>query len=295
MKAKELNLIACASGLAGADISSAQGPLVIRASSYLTELVQRGLPIEWHSTIEQPQLTPSMRVEEGVRLVCDELARQVMTLLCKNKPVCVIGGDHTCAIGTFSGVHEVMQKQGDIGLIWLDAHMDSHTPETTESGRVHGMPLACLLGYGYPVLTSVAGHSPKLKPQNVCLIGVRSYERGEAEFLKRLNVRVFFMDEVKARGLSAVMQEAVDIVSKETVGYGVSLDMDVVDPNEAPGVDVQEADGIHAKDLCAAIAAVSADSRLLATEIVEFDPKHDLERKTEKLVVSLIEILCTNK
>lgn len=291
MKRNELNLIACASGLAGADINSAQGPLVIRNSPYLAELIKNGFPIEWHSTIEQPHLTNSMHVEDGVRIVCDELAMQVSNTLRRKQSVCVIAGDHTSAIGTFSGVHAAIHQKGDLGLIWLDAHMDSHTPETSESGRIHGMPLACLLGYGYPVLTSITSHLPKLKPENVCVVGVRSYERGEAELLKRLNVRVYFMDEVKERGLAVVMQEARARVAENTVGYGLSLDMDVIDPKEAPGVDVPEADGVKSKELAEVLTILSNDAKLLATEIVEFDPKHDKQHITEKLVVDYIGIL----
>src|SRR5665213_879539 len=172
------------------------------------------------------------------------------TLLQQHKFVSVVGGDHSCAIGTWSGVYDAMHHLGDIGLIWIDAHMDSHTPETTPTNHIHGMPLACLLGYGYPTLTGVLHAAPKFKPENVCLIGVRSYEKGEAALLKHLNVRVFFMEEVQERGFEVVLAEAVQHVNQHTIGYGITLDIDAVDPLEAPGVDVPEPEGIHVKALC---------------------------------------------
>lgn len=291
MKQKDLKLIACAAGLAGAYPDCADGPSVIHHSEYLTKLIVQGLPLEWFSTIEQPQLSSSMRIEDGVRIVCDELAQQVAMLVKNKQPTCVLGGDHTSAIGTFSGVYEAVHQQGDFGLIWLDAHMDSHTPETTESGRIHGMPLACLMGYGYPILTSVLSYAPKIKPENVCLIGVRSYEHGEAQLLERLNVRTFLMDEVKERGLEAVMQEALQRVNKTTIGYGVSLDLDVIDPMDAPGVGVPERDGIRANELLKSIQQLVQDPRLLAMEIAEFDPQRDQQQKTQKIVIALIEML----
>jgi arginase len=180
-----------------------------------------------------------------------------------------------------------------MGLIWFDAHMDSHTPETSESQRIHGMPLACLLGYGYPTLTSIMHHQPKFKPENVCLIGVRSFESGEAAFLKRLNVRIYFMDEVKERGFDTVLQEAVELVSRHTIGYGLSIDLDGLDPQDAPGVDVPEIDGVGAVDFCAALKKVVSDPRLIATEVVEFDPTKDVARKTEILVADILKIIAT--
>ena len=156
------------------------------------------------------------------------------------------------------------------------------------------MPLACLLGYGFSSLTNILHTAPKIKPRNLCLIGVRSFEKGEAEFLKRLNVRVYEMDEVHQRGLDVVMNEAMYIVSENTVGYGISIDIDGIDPKEAPGVDVPEPNGIHVHDLIVGLRQFAADPRLLLTEIVEFDPQHDVNHKTEKVFVELLKTLAMN-
>jgi arginase len=153
------------------------------------------------------------------------------------------------------------------------------------------MPLASLLGYGDSRFTAILKPEPKLKPSQVCLIGVRSYEAGEAEFLKQLQVRVYFMDEVKERGLMVVFKEALERVKQGTVGYGLSLDVDSLDPKEAPGVDVPEPDGLNVKDLCEALGEVARDAELKGVEVVEFNPHKDIQQRTEKAIVELIKVL----
>ena len=289
-KTRSLHLIGCAAGVAGADKNSGLGPLTIQKSSFLTDLIKKYNSLQWEAML-QSEGRESLPIDQSVRSICEQLAKKVSGLVKQEKRIVVIGGDHSCAIGTWSGVYDAMHQQGEIGLIWVDAHMDSHTPETSESGRIHGMPLACLLGHGYPSLTTILHHAPKIKPENLFLIGVRSFERGEAELLKRLNVRVYFMDEVRERGLSVVFNEAVNAVKQNTFAYGLSIDIDAIDPQEAPGVDVPEANGILASDLCGVLREVASDPKLIATEIVEFDPKHDMSQMTEKLIVTFLKIL----
>lgn len=290
MTEKKLHLIGCASGLAGADSHSGDGPLIMWNSPFLSELKKLGVEFSWETMIRPSTKTP-LSIDDAVRNVCEELAKKVSEYVQKNKRFTIVGGDHSCAIGTWSGVYDALYQQGEFGLIWVDAHMDSHTPETSESGTIHGMPLACLLGYGYPRLTSILHAAPKLNPRNLCLIGVRSFEKGEAELLERLNVRIYFMEEIKRRGFKEVFQEAIARVNRHTVGYGLTIDMDSIDPEEAPGVDVPEADGIHAKDIISALSSMSSDSRLIATEIVEFDPLRDKDQATEKLIATFLEVI----
>lgn len=292
MANKKLHLVGCAYGIAGVDEHSGDGPLMMRKSPYMAKLDQNGVDFDWLDMVIN-ESAEGKRIDEAVAESCTELANIVSPMIKENKSVCVVGGDHSCAIGTWSGVYAAMHEQGDLGLIWIDAHMDSHTPETSESGRIHGMPLAVLMGYGFPTLTSVITYEPKLKPENVCLIGVRSFEKGEEELLKKLNVRVYFMDEVKERGFETVLKEAVDLVSKNTVKYGVSIDIDAVDPKDAPGVDVPEDDGIRGDALCNGLKDIINDPRLILTEVVEFDPGRDIEHKTEKLIADIICIIAS--
>ena len=207
----------------------------------------------------------------------------------------VLGGDHSCAVGTWSGVAHAHRAAGRIGLIWIDAHLDSHTPETSNSQAPHGMPLAALLGHGTETLTDLFGWRGKLLPQHAVVVGARSYEAGEVALLERLGVRVFGMTEVATRGLEVCLQEAVAIVSKGTVGYGVSFDVDAIDPRDAPGVGSPAAQGIRAQAAVTGLRRFAHDPRLLAFELVEYNPvRDDAVRRTAQLCLSLLSAVLTS-
>lgn len=280
----DLDLIGYASGLAGVDSRCGEGPVLLKKNVALANF-------NWHMIFPAGDFPASAK---DVKEVAEKLALQVSGSLKNKRRICVLGGDHTSAIGTWSGVYDAYHQQGDIGLIWVDAHMDSHTPETSESGRIHGMPLAALMGHGSSLLTQLLHENPKLLPQNVCLIGVRSFEKGEADLLNNLNIKIYFMDEVKERGLQAIFPEAIAHVTKNTIGFGISLDLDSIDPHEAPGVDVPEPNGIHALDLLEVLLEVSHHQKLLGAEIVEFDPSRDKSHLTENLVIKLIRSIYGN-
>ena len=162
------------------------------------------------------------------------------------------------------------------------------------SHNIHGMPLACLLGHGDPRLTGIAPAGAKLSPADVCLIGVRSFEAAEAALLSQLGVRVYFMDEVRQRGLHEVFAEALRRVGLDTAGYGISIDLDALDPAEGPGVGTPVGGGLARAELAAALALADGDERLLALEIVEYNPYRDegfaTARAIHDLCRSLIEI-----
>lgn len=187
----------------------------------------------------------------------------------------VLGGDHSCAIGTWSGIADAWRGAGRIGLIWIDAHLDSHTPQTSESQAPHGMPLAVLLGHGLPVLTDLFDWRAKLLPQHVVVIGARSYETGEMALLERLGVRVMAIDEVERRGLDTCIAEAIRIVSRGTCGYGVSFDLDAIDPLDVSAVGSPAEQGIGARTAVAALRGFAGDARLLGFELVEYNPERD--------------------
>lgn len=187
----------------------------------------------------------------------------------------VLGGDHSCAIGTWSGIADAWRAAGRIGLIWIDAHLDSHTPQTSESQAPHGMPLAALLGHGLPALTDLFDWRAKLLPQHVVVIGARSYETGERALLQRLGVRVMAIDEVARRGLDACIAEAIRIVSRGTCGYGVSFDLDAIDPRDVSAVGSPAEQGIGAQTAVAALRGFAGDARLLGFELVEYNPERD--------------------
>lgn len=226
-------------------------------------------------------LTPSKTMASPVEAVSELSARiawRVRAELDAGHFPLVVGGDHSCAIGTWSGVHRWLGKP--LGLIWLDAHMDSHTFATTPSGALHGMPLASLLGYGEPQLTHLIEDAPKLRPQNVCLLGVRSFEEGEAALLKRLGVRVIGMDELRVIGISEALKQAIAVARLGTAGFGVSIDLDVLDPSEEPGVSTPAPGGLTLHELETALRQLHYDPALVAMEIVEYDPHRDREHLT---------------
>ena len=199
-----------------------------------------------------------------------------------------IGGDHSLAVGTWSGVARAMRGSGPLGLVWIDAHMDMHVPETTHSGAINGMPVAALLGYGSPKLTALAGGPPALAPEHVCLVGARSFEPEEVVFAKRHGVRVIGMDEVARRGVADALAEARAIATRGTAGYGVSLDLDAFDPIEAPGVGTPAPDGIRARDFLGAWGDLAHDPACRAVEFVEFNPHRDESGRTGELLGTLV-------
>jgi arginase len=197
----------------------------------------------------------------------------------------IIEGDHSSAVGTWNGIRKA--HKGDLGLLWIDAHMDSHTPETTPSGAWHGMPLAALMGFGLKEMAQLIDVKPVLLPEHVVLIGVRSFEEGEKALLDRLNVKIYYMDEVKRRGFSTVFKEAIEKVSQKTFGFGVSLDIDVVDPEDAPGVGSPEPHGLRGKELLEGLKALK-NPKLVGVEISEYNPARDQSQKTKQLVREIL-------
>jgi len=283
---KDIYVIGYASSIGGPDPSAGEGPLILQKSPFLFSLKKMGMNLHWHTLIKS-EANNNTKLE-NLTDYNQMLASAVTDLTVNKKFFTVLGGDHTCAIGTWSGASYAIQKQGSLGLIWIDAHMDCHTPDTSPTGNYHGMPLACLLGLGEPALTRIMKVGPKIQPEHLCLIGMRSFESAEEKLLKKLNVKIYYIDEVRKRGLHVIMQEALEIVTKGTAGFGVSLDIDGIDPLDAPATDVSEPGGIRAKELCSALELVALEPRLLGIEITEFDPHRDIDQKTEKLIPELI-------
>jgi arginase len=215
-------------------------------------------------------------------------ARVTRNFVTKDNRFLVVGGDHSCAVGTWSGVADALRPSGALGLIWIDAHMDMHVPETSHSGAINGMPVAALLGYGAPQLTSVAHSGAAIDPRHLCLIGARSFEPEEVAFAQRHGVRVIDMPEVQRRGIKAVLAEAHAIAARGTAGYGVSLDLDAFDPVEAPGVGTPAPDGIHAADFLAPWSELIKDPACVGIEIVEYNPAHDRDGRTARLMQDLV-------
>jgi arginase len=278
---RQIELIGAAWGLGGADPACAEAPSVL-APLLAARLEACGVP-----SVPGPMLRPmpsERRKQFAVSKLCGLLGSAVADACRRDRLPCVLGGDHSCAGGTWSGVARTMQ--GELGLLWIDAHMDSHTPGTSHTGRLHGMPLAWLLGQDDDPLYGLA--SGVLQPQNVCIVGVRSFEPEEAERLKRLGVRVFHFEEITRRGLATVFDEALGIVTSRTERFGVSIDLDVITPKEVPHVGTPVADGLKSVALARELERVAAHPALAAVELVEYSPTQDRDGHSARIAVDLL-------
>lgn len=202
----------------------------------------------------------------------------------------VLGGDHAQAIGTITGLARYWRRRGKrIGVLWVDAHTDMNTPDSSPSGNIHGMPLAVLLGHGPEALVRLAGDRPALDPRDVAILGARSIDDTEAPLVKELGVRVYTMSELDRRGTATCLAEALDRVLQGTAGVHLSFDLDGVDPHDAPGVGTPVPGGLSLRESHLVCESAAHTGRLLGMEMVELNPTLDTRNQTGHLAVWLIE------
>jgi arginase len=221
---------------------------------------------------------------------CERVAAMVLQTLEEGITPLVLGGDHSVAAGSVSGVAEFYRRRNQkIGLLWIDAHADINTPETSPSGNVHGMPLAALLGLGPDMLSDILGWRPKVAPENAVLIGVRDVDKTEKENIRRAGIgEVYTMRDIDERGMRTVMEEALRVAGRGTAGYHASLDMDWIDPEDAPGVGTPVRGGATYREAHLAMEILADHGRLLSFETVEVNPVIDEHNRTAALAVELI-------
>jgi len=201
----------------------------------------------------------------------------------------VLGGDHSVAAGTVAGVANHFRALDQVvGLIWIDAHSDINTPETSTSGNVHGMPLAALLGMGPGELSNLLGWSPKVLAQHTVLVGIRDVDEAERENIRHAGITALTMRDIDELGLRAVMEKAIQIAANGTAGYHVSMDMDWVDPEEAPGVGTPVPGGATYREAHLAMEILADHGGMLSLELVEVNPILDEHNRTAELAVQLI-------
>lgn len=279
-----VRIIGAASGLGAQDQGCEDGPVAYHRSQAWHELADHPL-IDWGKTLFAPD-APGVSETGRIARLCRNLADEVAVALRAHEFPVVIGGDHSIAIGTWSGVARI--AEAPVGLLWIDAHLDSHTPETTYSGAVHGMPLACLLGRGDKRLLNLGLAGPQVSAAHTVVLGPRSYEPEEIDFLRQMGVRIIDSEEILARGFAVCLDEAMAVVSGAPSGFGVTLDLDAIDPGLAPGVGSPEPEGLWDGDVLAALGRLSAMPGLLALEIVEYNPDRDSLGITAGLISELI-------
>jgi arginase len=197
----------------------------------------------------------------------------------------VLGGDHSIAIGTLAGVSKHYKN---LGVIWYDAHGDLNTAETSPSGNIHGMPLAVSIGLGHSMLTDIGGYAPKVKPENVVIIGARALDDGEKDLIKEIGMKVYTMHEIDRLGMAKVMEETINYLKDKTDGVHLSLDLDGLDPNDAPGVGTPVIGGISYRESHLAMEMLQEAKIITSAEFVEVNPILDEKNKTAKVAVELM-------
>ena len=274
------------------------GPAAMRIAGLAQRIERLGYRVLDAGDLEIPIAEVSevgmheQRYLQEIASTCEQLAGMVRDALGAGYLPLAIGGDHSLAIGSIAGVAMHLQaSEQPFGLIWIDAHGDVNTPETTPSGNIHGMPVAVSLGLGDPRLTRIGGLSPKVTPDRVALIGVRSLDAGERRLIQETGIEVFSMRDVDVEGISAVMEEALGIATKGTTGFHLSFDMDAIDPTFAPGVGTQVRGGLDYREAHLALELAADTRRLISADLVEVNPIFDNRNATASLGVELIESL----
>ncbi len=269
------------------------GPAAIRRANLQAALEALGIAVSDLGDIPVPAApgrgAPRLKAAAAILKVCRELEKRTHDAAASGGVPIVLGGDHSLAVGSVAGVARALRDEGrKLGLIYVDAHADMNTPRTTQSGNAHGMPLAHILGLGHKDFNRVGGLSPKIEPRNVCLVGVRSVDRAEAANVRASGIRVFSMQEIDRFGLGVVVEQAIDIASDGTDGVHLSFDIDVVDPNQAPGTGTLTRGGLTYRESHLLMELIAGSKRLVSMDLVEVNPLEDTHNATAELAVELI-------
>jgi arginase len=296
---RKCRIIGAATGWGAQLRATERGPDALKEAGLFERLLEMGSTLKGWDTLYPLKrfVEEDVPLSQALPLVHDfnlRLADLVTKTLEAGEFPLILGGDHSIAVGTWNGVYQHLQKKSKfpLGLIWIDAHMDAHTPETTPSGAWHGMPLAGLLGFGDPKMANLKGLGAVVQPENLCIIVARSFEEGEEALLKKLNVKVVYAPQVLERGFRSVLHEAIAHVTRNTACFGVSLDLDCVDPTEAPGVGSPETGGVKAAALLEGIShELHHRKDLISMEVVEYNPERNHLGMTAELCFQIIKAI----
>lgn len=273
------------------------GPSAIRYAGLKDRLLALGYPVRDEGNvqaplselIEKPSPSEKLRYLNPLTEFFKALAVKVSDVVESGAFPIVLGGDHSIALGTING-SSLIGRNGrrNLGVLWIDAHGDYNTHETTPSGNIHGMPLAALAGLGHPSLTHLMGHSPVVDPSNIVLVGIRDLDRLERVLLRESGAHVFTMHDIDRRGMADVMTEALALAGKAKDGIHVSFDMDVLDPTEVPGVGTPVPGGISYREAHLAMELIHATGKMVSLDLVEVNPILDTNNLTASIAVELI-------
>ncbi len=271
------------------------GPSALRGAGLQSSIKKLGLQVEdiGNLSVKQPEEMPvgekRAKYLQEIAETCSDVAAATEKSLTEGFLPLVLGGDHSIAAGVAAGVASHFRKEEKrIGYLWLDAHGDMNTPESSPSGNVHGMPLAAIMGYGAPELVDLLGFKPKVEPQNIVLVGVRDLDSQEKKLVKKSGVHVFTMRDIDERGMREVMSDALKYAMDDTAGIAVSLDMDFVDPADAPGVGTPVRGGVTYREAHLAMEMIADTESMVSLEVVEINPILDEHNRTALLGVELV-------
>ena len=271
------------------------GPSAMRVANLNARVASLGYTVEdlGNVPVEQAEALPegdaSAKYLPQITAACGRLAALVEQALSRGSVPLVLGGDHSVAVGTASGVSQYFRRKNQTaGLIWLDAHADMNTPASSPSGNVHGMPLACILGMGPPELAGLSGFHPKIAARNAAIVGLRDVDQLEKRHVCESGIKAFTMRDIDERGLRSVMEEAIRLASDGTAGFHLSLDMDFVDPQDAPGVGTPVRGGATYREAHLAMEMICDSGQMVSLEVVEVNPVIDEVNRTADLAVELV-------
>jgi arginase len=231
-----------------------------------------------------------LRFHAEILSTCRELAVSVEKILQEGARPLVLGGDHSIALGTVSGVASYFrEKDENIGLLWFDAHGDMNLPDTSPSGNIHGMPLAHLIGRGDDELASIGGFKGKIKPENVALIGVRDIDKNERNIIHESGIHIYTMRDIDERGMAGVAKEALEVMNAGTAGFHLSFDVDGLDPSVAPGSGTLVAGGVSFREAHLLLEHCADSGTMVSMEVVELNPVIDNGNETAERVIQLIQ------
>ncbi|WP_330949663.1 arginase [Virgibacillus sp. MG-45] len=229
--------------------------------------------------------TSNLKNLEQVIAGNEALAALVDKEISKHRFPLILGGDHSIAIGSLAGISK---HYNNLGVIWYDAHGDLNTSDTSPSGNIHGMPLAVSIGLGHEKLTGLYGYEPKVKPENIVIVGARSLDPGERQLIREKGIKVYSMHEIDRMGMPKVMEETINYLRDRTDGVHLSLDLDGLDPTEAPGVGTPVLGGLTYRESHLAMEMLAESNMITSAEFVEVNPILDEKNKTATVAVALM-------
>ncbi|MCH8326538.1 MAG: arginase [Bacteroidetes bacterium] len=277
----------------GADKYGAElGPAALRNAGIKRNLKQCGYnivdngDITVHGKIEDENTNPKMKHYENIVFSSTKLAKSVEDSLLKKHFPLVLGGDHSMALGTIAGVSSFCKNNGKhLGVIWIDAHADMNTDETTLSGNIHGMPLAASLGFGNNILTGIYGFSNKIKSENCSLIGIRDVDDGEQALINKINFPTYTMEQVKREGITEITKKMLNQLTENVDFLHVSFDIDSIDPKLAPGVGTTVPNGFDEEEINTLMIMIAETGLVKSLEITEVNPILDIKNISSEFAV----------